>query len=81
MHNVCLHTTHAILRTMHFHVWKKLLSPLITAVIGFEEVDYRVEEGDVKMLFRVRILSGIPNRDVVVLFNTEGGTADGQLTV
>ena len=52
-----------------------------TAVIGFKEIGYSVNEGEGIVRFRVQVRSGTPSKDVAVLFHTEDRTAKGQLIV
>ena len=49
-----------------------------TAVIGFEEIGYSVNEGEGIVRFRVKVRLGTPSSDVTVLFHTEARTAEGQ---
>ena len=49
-----------------------------TAVIGFEEIGYSVNEVEGIVRFRVKVRLGTPSSDVTVLFHTEARTAEGQ---
>ncbi len=45
-------------------------------IIGFDSVDYTVNEGDGTATLNVRVLSGVLDTEVVVRFNTVNGTAN-----
>ena len=47
------------------------------AVIGFNEPDYRVDESDGEVVLAVKLLSGVLSSDVVVILETEDGSAQG----